>query len=171
MMACMPESDPLSILLHHDRWATMQLLDVCAGLSEEQLHRRFEIGPGSLHDTLTHMVAVLRTWADSLAGRDLRPRLEGDGQRRTIQQLRDLSEAAWQELNAEVRRRPLDELTTRTLRSGKVVRMTRSAILTHATTHGTHHRAQCLNMLRHLGVSPLPPSSIAEWSWVADAPA
>jgi uncharacterized damage-inducible protein DinB len=42
------------------------------------------------------------------------------------------------------------------------------AILTHATTHGMHHRAQCLNMLRHLGVTPLPQSSVIEWTWTAD---
>jgi uncharacterized damage-inducible protein DinB len=36
------------------------------------------------------------------------------------------------------------------------------------TTHAMHHRAQCLNMLRHLGVTPLPPSSVAEWTWLAD---
>ena len=41
--------------------------------------------------------------------------------------------------------------------------------LTHITTHGTHHRAQCLNMLRQLGVTPLPPSSVAEWTWLGDA--
>jgi uncharacterized damage-inducible protein DinB len=35
-------------------------------------------------------------------------------------------------------------------------------------THGVHHRAQCLNMLRHLGVKPLPLSSVAEWSRTAD---
>ena len=29
-----------------------------------------------------------------------------------------------------------------------------------------HHRAQCLNMLRQLGVTPLPPSSVAEWTWL-----
>jgi uncharacterized damage-inducible protein DinB len=33
-------------------------------------------------------------------------------------------------------------------------------------THGMHHRAQCLNMLRRLGVQPLPPSSVAEWTWL-----
>jgi hypothetical protein len=36
---------------------------------------------------------------------------------------------------------------------------------------GVHprHRAQRLNMLRRLGVQPLPPSSVAAWSWLGEA--
>src|SRR4051794_35638663 len=75
----MPESDPLQILLDHDRWATGRVLDACAKLPAEQFHQRFDIGPGSLHDTLTHVVGAMRTWTDTLAGTDPRPRLETDG--------------------------------------------------------------------------------------------
>jgi uncharacterized damage-inducible protein DinB len=46
----MAESDPLQILLAHDRWATEQVLDACGRLTEEQFQRRFDIGPGSLHE-------------------------------------------------------------------------------------------------------------------------
>jgi uncharacterized damage-inducible protein DinB len=34
-----------------------------------------------------------------------------------------------------------------------------------------HHRAQCLNMLRHLGVTPLPASSVTEWTWMGETSA
>ena len=47
--------------------------------------------------------------------------------------------------------------------------MTRGATIVHVTTHGTHHRAQCLNILRQLGVTPLPPSSVAEWTWMGES--
>ena len=77
----MPESDFLQVLLSHDRWATAQLLDACAKLTEEQFHRRFDIGPGSLHDTLTHVVGAMRAWTETLAGAEPRPRLETDGRR------------------------------------------------------------------------------------------
>jgi uncharacterized damage-inducible protein DinB len=71
------------------------------------------------------------------------------------------------ELVAEARRRPLDEMVTRE-RDGKVFQFTRGAVLAHVATHGMHHRAQCLNMLKQLGVKPLPPSSVTEWSRMAD---
>ncbi|RMH26245.1 MAG: hypothetical protein D6693_07555 [Planctomycetota bacterium] len=41
-------------------------------------------------------------------------------------------------------------------------------MVTHVCTHGMHHRAQCLNMLRRLGVETLPPSSVVEWMLTAD---
>src|SRR4051812_11772302 len=84
----MATSDPLAILLAHDRWATTQMLEACEKLSDEQFHRRFEMGPGSLHDTLTHMLAAMRAWGDMLAGREARPRLEGT--RRSVAELKGL---------------------------------------------------------------------------------
>ena len=64
-----PASNPLEILLTHDRWATDQILSACSALTEEQFHRRFDIGPGSLHDTITHIVAAMQVLGDLLAGR------------------------------------------------------------------------------------------------------
>ncbi|MDB5296595.1 MAG: DinB family protein [Phycisphaerales bacterium] len=164
----MPESDPLQILLSHDRWATAQLLDACGTLTADQFHSRFDIGPGSLHDALTHVVGAMRAWTETLAGREPRPRLETDGQRRTPEQLRALSDEACREFSTEARRRPLGETVTRRPREGKPFDMTRGAVLTHVATHGMHHRAQCLNMLRRLGVQPLPSSSVTEWTWVGE---
>ncbi len=74
----MPTSDPIDILLRQNRWATRNLLESCEALPSEQFHQRFEIGPGSLHDTITHILAAMRGWGDMLAGRDQRPRLEGE---------------------------------------------------------------------------------------------
>jgi uncharacterized damage-inducible protein DinB len=164
----MPESDPLQILLSHDRWATTQILDACGGLTADQFHRQFDIGPGSLHDTLTHVVGVTRVWTETLADTEPRPRLEADGQRRTPGQLRSVLDEAWREFSAEARRRPLGEMVVRRTRDGKTLHMTRAAVLAHVTTHGMHHRAQCLNMLHQLGVKPLPPSSVAEWTWLGE---
>jgi uncharacterized damage-inducible protein DinB len=160
----MPESDPLQILLSHDRWATAQLLGACGKLTSDQFHRRFEMGPGSLHDTLTHVVAAMRAWTETLAGAEPRPRIDADGQRRTPEQLLALLEDAWRAFSAEAPRRPLEEMTTRHLRDGRTIQLTRGAIFMQVTTHGMHHRAQCLNMLRQMGVQPLPPSSVAEWT-------
>lgn len=163
----MTEFDPIEILLAHDRWATAQLLDACGALPADQFHQRFDIGPGSLHDTLTHIVGAMRTWTDTLTGGEPRPRPETDGQRRTQEQIRALLEESSAELAAEARRRPLDEVVTRRLRDGRVVTLNRVSVILHVTSHGMHHRAQCLNMLRQLDVKPLPASSVTEWTMVA----
>jgi uncharacterized damage-inducible protein DinB len=164
-----PQTDPVQILFAHDRWATAQILDASGKLSADQFHRRFDIGPGSLHDTLTHIVGAMRTWTDTLSGAELRPRPDTDGQRRTPDQIRALHQESCQELTTEARRRPLAEMVTRRARDGRSFDLTRAAALMQVLTHGMHHRAQCLNMLRQLGVNPLPPSSVAEWTMKGEA--
>lgn len=161
----MPASDPVEILLASNRWATRNILEACAGLSEDQFHRRFEMGPGSLHDALTHILGAMRGWGDLLAGREQRPRL--DGEQRSVPQLLELLDEIADDLDASAKAHPVDELVTR-VRDGKTYTFTRGAVLTHVTTHGMHHRAQCLNMLRHLGVDPLPASSVVDWTRMAD---
>lgn len=161
----MPTADPIEILLSHDKWATRQILDACAPLSAEQFHRRFEMGPGSLHDTTTHMLSAMQIWTDVLAGGEVRPRLEGTT--RTIAELIFLHDRVTNEFTALAKGHPLDGLVTRH-RDGKSFTLSRSAVIMHVATHGMHHRAQCLNMLRHVGVNPLPPSSVVQWTWMAD---
>jgi uncharacterized damage-inducible protein DinB len=153
-------SDPLEILLAHDKWATRQIIAACEKLPPEQFHRQFEMGPGSLHDTLLHMMAAMRVWSDVLAAREQRPRLEGT--RHTTAELSDLLDELSTDIAASARAYSVDGLVTR-VRGGESFQLTRGAVLTHVATHGMHHRAQCLNMLRHVGVSPLPPTSVVEW--------
>ncbi len=164
----MPASNPVEILVAHNHWATRNVLEACAKLTREQFHRRFEMGPGSLHDTTTHLLAALRAWGDLLAGREARLRLEGT-ERPPAELLALLDEIA-ADFAAAVASHPLDETVTGQ-RGGKSYTFTRGGVITHVTTHGMHHRAQCLNMLRHVGASPLPPSSVLEWMLAADAKA
>ena len=170
------ESDPLDILLRHDAWATREVLRACAGLTDEQWHRRFEIGLGSLHDTLTHIVGAMLRWADRIDGppTELRPSIEGDV-RRTPAELLVILDAAAADLAASAERARARGLGTEfavTL-AGQTHRFTLGAALVHVTTHGMHHRAQCLNMLRHLsvpGVSDrLPEIDPLDWQLQARA--
>ncbi len=157
----MAASDPAAILLAHDRWATRQIIDACGKLTDEQFHQRFDMGPGSLHDTVTHIIAAMRVWGDLLAGRAERPRLEGT--RRTLAELSALLEESSADFANSVRAHGVEETVSR-MRAGKMYTFTRGAVQTHVATHAMHHRAQCLNMLRQLGVKPLPPSSVTEWT-------
>lgn len=157
----MPESDPLAILLAHNHWATQQLLDSCAQLPDEQFHQTFEMGLGSLHDTIVHIIGAMRGWGDLLGRREFRDRPEGTSY--SIDELRTMLDEATADLSRSARDHPMDEILTRE-RGGREYSFTRGAVLTHVTTHGMHHRAQCLNMLRQVGVENLPQSSVAEWT-------
>jgi len=156
----MPTTDPIAILLAHDKWATQQILNSCAALAPEQFHRRFEMGPGSLHDTTTHILGAMHSWGDLLASREFRPRLEGT--QRSVPALLSLLEEVTVDFAASAKAHPPDGLVTR-VRDGKSYTFTRVGVITHVATHGMHHRAQCLNMLRQVGVSPLPQSSVLQW--------
>ena len=156
----MPASDPIEILLTTNRWATRQIIDSCAALTSEQFHQSFDMGPGTLHDTIVHILGAMRGWGDMLAGREQRPRLEAT--QCSTEQLVQLLDEISDDLEHSARSHPCDEIVSGS-RGGRDYRFTRGAVLTHVTTHGMHHRAQCLNMLRRLGVEPLPPSSVIEW--------
>jgi uncharacterized damage-inducible protein DinB len=148
----------LERMLAHDLWATRRLLDACRGLPAEALTRRFDIGPGSVHATLVHVVGAMRRWADRIDERPLRPSID-QGTSQGIGALRALLDEAAADLR---------ELALRLAREGRLVErmcpeipgwddprpFTRGTALLHVTTHGAHHRAQVLNMLRHLGVDP-----------------
>jgi uncharacterized damage-inducible protein DinB len=112
------------------------------------------------------MLGAMQRWTQLLMGQEMAARLEKDG-RRSVGELVELLEVCTKEFVGEAYRLPLEATVSRT-REGKVYQFTRGAVLTHVTTHGMHHRAQCLNMLKQLGVKPLPLSSVAEWTWAAD---
>jgi uncharacterized damage-inducible protein DinB len=163
----MPSSNPIEILLKHDRWATRQILQQCAALTPEQLDQKFEIGPGSLRAAALHLVSAQRTWCDTLAGRPVRPHLDKDVKTRTPAEIMALQDEVAPEFIALVAAHPPEQTVTRE-RGGKTHTFTRGAVLAHVLVHGAHHRAQCINMLRRLGVTPLPPSSVIEWAFMED---
>lgn len=169
--------DPLDILLRHDHWGTRRVLEVCRELSPAQFQQRFDMGPGSLHDTLAHVIGAMRRWADRLTQRPIRPAIDNPPRNvgmpseyriRTPDELIALLDPAAAELAtiAVDLRRPgglgLDSEISFAL-DNTTYRTTRGAGLVHVTTHGTHHRAQCLNMLRRLGVRALPELTVVDW--------
>lgn len=171
-------SDPLHILLLHDHWANRRVLELCRELTPDQFHTRFDIGPGSLHDTLAHVIAALRRWGDRLTERPLRPAIDipprklpvaSDYRHRTPDELLELLDPAAAELaalaNAYTLPNANPNLSSQIEISldGNRYRITRGAGLVHIATHGSHHRAQCLNMLRRLGINPLPELTIVDW--------
>jgi uncharacterized damage-inducible protein DinB len=165
----MATSDPLDILLNHDQWATKQILLTCEKLNPEQFDKTFEMGPGSLRATTTHIISAMMTWTDSLAKRPARPRPDQSNVPHAAADLIKMLNDVATEFAGIARAHPLEEFVTRE-RNGKVFNFTRGSVITHVATHSMHHRAQCLNMLRHVGVSPLPQVSVIEWVRLSDNP-
>ena len=157
-----PLSDPLDILLTHDLWANRQLIEVCTPLSPEQFTREFAMGLGTIHKTLVHMASAIYRWSDALAGKTLRPALDA-GKFLTPPSLLPAFEESSGLLRTQAIAKPLSDIVTRDL-GGTLHHFTRGVVLMQITTHGTYHRAQIINMLRHIGVSPVPDPSVMKWS-------
>ena len=155
----MSPNDPLAVLLAHDRWATEQLLAACAPLTDAQLDRPFEIGRGSLRKTLVHLHDVIAGWDDAIAGHAETPPLPADAALPAIAAAHPRVYDAFATTCAVGAAD--DSLSLQ--RGTRSIRAPRGGLLVHVLTHGTHTRAQALNMLRHLGVAPLPQSSVTEW--------
>jgi len=166
-------SDPYDILLGHNHWATRVLLERARELSPDDFHRVFPIGPGTLHDTLTHIIGAILRWADRIDGRPVKPSIErADGSRvgpmvrRTPDELLALLDQACADFAQVVDRAKatgvLPEVRDWTL-GGDTYRFNVAAAIIHVTNHGMHHRAQCMNMLRHLGKPVNADLSEIDW--------
>jgi uncharacterized damage-inducible protein DinB len=167
-------TDPYDILLGHNRWANRVLLERCATLAPEQFHQKFDIGPGTLHDTLSHVIGAMFRWSDRIEGVELRPSIEG--------------RTPGDHLSPMTRRLPIDLITlnddaafgfarvvkkmkegqhlgeTRTWQLGPdTYQFTVAAAIIHVTNHGMHHRAQCMNMFKRLGQSINADLDELEW--------
>ena len=61
--------DLLDRMLGHDHWATAQLLERCAHLTDAQLDQEFDLGHRTLRETLDHMIYVIDFWTGWMSGR------------------------------------------------------------------------------------------------------
>lgn len=155
-------------MLGHDAWATRLLLERCRDLTPAQYTRKFPMGPGTVHDAMLHVVAAMGRWADRIGDRPLRPSLEDEGRTWTPDEISakldefaaDLAAVA-EQVTRENRVNEMMEVRIRGYE--KPFHFTRGTAIMHVTTHGVHHRAQVLNMLRHLGLEDLPDVDAVEW--------
>lgn len=153
----MPRLDTLQESFRHNDWGREKLLTLSAGLSDEQLDRPFELGPGSLRAALRHLYGAERIWFERWQGREL----SGFPHARGLVRLDDLR-TAWRSL-AVARNEYLDaradttlqERITYTTAAGQTYCQPLGELALHVCNHGIHHRAQALNMLRHLDVQPV----------------
>ena len=158
-------TDPASVLIAHDRWANERLYAACQALTAEQFSQPFEMGTGSLSSNLLHNLGAMHGWTDVLNQTPSRPRLEE--QPHTLDQIIELHDPTSSAFEQAALAKPFDTIITRE-RADQTYTFTAGGILTHVMTHSMHHRAQCYNMLRQLGVQKQPMSSIMEWMITTD---
>jgi uncharacterized damage-inducible protein DinB len=137
-------------LFKKNTWATLQLLDACASLSDEQLALMAPGTYGSIKDTLTHICAAEQRYVWRLSGGpapadlrdfpgipDLRQRAQRSGER--------LQELALRARPGETFEREYD---------GKRYSVEKVVVLVQVIDHGHEHRAHVKTVLSVHGIEP-----------------
>ena len=139
------------LFLHND-WARDTLMDAARSLADERLDEPFEMGPGSLRATLEHLCRAERWWLDRWQGTADPPAEPVPGM--PMAGLHECFRAIAHERNEFLDDRDEAEQLVCTTETGRTMTLALSDMVLHVCNHGTHHRAQALNMLRRLGVQP-----------------
>ncbi len=134
-------------------WANGLVFDIAETLDDDQLRREFEMGMGCILKTLAHMRDAEQWWYENWhnGGVYKFAQVQPDT---TVRQLRD----AYQEtidnrhsyfvgLNDD----DVDRTVTATTSEGQTYTFTLGESMLQLCSHGTHHRAQIVNMFRHVG--------------------
>ncbi len=146
---------------YHD-WAIGKLLDLASPLPDASLDRDFAMGHGSLRKTLAHLHDVepfwLANWSGTAGGFLRTPEGTSLAQlRRTWAETAATRNALVASLDAAGAAK-----TVAVSFGGPAMTFRVVESMLQICVHGTHHRAQAINMLRHSGVTP-PPFDVPIW--------
>ncbi|MBX3442860.1 MAG: DinB family protein [Planctomyces sp.] len=155
--------DLLDRLLGHDSWTTGRLLDLAASLGDDQFDQEFDIGHRTVRRTFEHILWNVECWTDLMRSQPVRPRPASNP---SLAMLRERHATASSELFQLARdivdQHRLDETFLDTLDDPPRAKSL-GGVIVHLATHGMHHRAQLLFMLRRLGVENLPEGDALSW--------
>lgn len=155
--------DLLDRLLGHDSWTTRRFLEIASELADADLDREFDLGHKSVRRTFEHLIWNIECWTDLMNGRAVRERPEHGSSLETLLARHNLADAEFQSLAREIADDDRwDETFVDTL-DVPPTEKTLGGVIVHLATHGMHHRAQLLFMLRRLGVQDLPEGDALSW--------
>jgi uncharacterized damage-inducible protein DinB len=163
-------------LHQHRAWVNDNLLTAAASLSEEQLRAPFQIGQGSIWQSLLHLYAAEYVWLEALLGNEdslvqgdvpgqIPGNQQGEGRIAGLDELRhkwSALEQRWTGYLVSLTPESLQDVVYRkSTRSGLGRFGTRrSDVLLHVCTHAHYTAAQVVNMLRQTGVEKLPETML-----------
>jgi uncharacterized damage-inducible protein DinB len=158
--------DRLDRLLGHDAWTTRTLLLRARDLPDEDLDREFDIGHRCFRATADHIIFNMEVWSALMAGEPPDTTRGVAAADRTLDALVERLDVAALRLarvsRAVAERGAWDERWLDVLEEPPTPRSYGGAIA-HVITHGMHHRAQMLYMLRRLGLEGIPEGDVLSW--------
>ncbi len=159
------ELDLIRAYYQYNDWARERVLKVVAPLDDDELDRPFKIGMGTLRKTLLHIRDAEQWWLLNWSGEsaDLFAELPettpiGGLRKETAEIARHR-----RELFDTLGDGDLTRTVTASPRPGVEMSFKLGDAMVQLGGHGTHHRAQALNMLRRLDVEG-PGIDLADWA-------
>lgn len=138
-------------------WGRDQVMKLLEEMDDAALDRPFEMGMGSLRKTLLHLHAAEEFWLRNWLGPHDHPFGKAD-EPLPLKQIRvrfDETAAQRNELLLKKSDADLTEPVAARLPDGRTLKFPLGVTAMQLCGHGTHHRAQVINMLRHCG-KPCP---------------
>lgn len=155
--------DILDRYLGYEAWTLRYFINRCRDISPSQLHQPFDIGHGTVHATVEHIISNLESWTDLMRERPVRhlPPLAATADnylQRFDDAIADFADCA-RMLVAEGR---LDETYMDVLDTPPESK-TFGGTLLHVLTHTTVHRWEIQHMLQRLGLDDLIEGDALSW--------
>jgi len=149
----------------YNDWAQQRVLAAAEPLGDVDLDRPFEIGLGTLRRTLLHLRDAEQWWLDNWT-RDAPGAFAQLPESTTMAELKGVftqTAAARNAHLAGLTNEALQRVTAAEVRPGVRLRFRLGETMLQLCAHGTHHRAQALNMLRHVAAPTPPLDYVAMW--------
>jgi uncharacterized damage-inducible protein DinB len=144
-------NQPLAEIFKYNRWANLQVLDACRGLTREQLDVRAPGTSGPVRELLQHIAGAQQTFVLRTKGRQHEGELDRGSAWPGFETLEQVLTTSSDELIEIAESLDIDRDVDLPF-MGKVFRFPASFFMVHAAEHGVEHRTEIRFALAHLGI-------------------
>ena len=140
-------------LLEYTDWSNHRLLECAGPLTDEQLDRDMQIGPGSLRKTMLHIYNGESVWLKRWRS-EIEIKWPSEAEKVSITDLTRRFEGTIRERDMFLERVPavnLSRVQTYRDSKGSLFQASLGDMLIQGVMHSKHHQAQACNILRRLG--------------------
>jgi uncharacterized damage-inducible protein DinB len=154
--------DVFETLLQHDHWATSLVLQHMVELNDANLDKPFDLGHGSIRDTLSHHLDAIEFWMGLMTGVPGTPQSEPKPAVNDLIDRHNRAHGAFADFVRSIRDEGrLDE----TFVDHHGNESTFGNTFLHVILHSSNHRAEERHMLQRLGVQEIWDADPQEWGW------
>ncbi len=147
-------------------WANQQLFDTIDILHEDQYHKEVPSSFGSLFNTILHMWDAEGLWWQrmKLQERFIKPSETHTGILKDVTNGLMFQSREWNDWIKNSHEQMLQHEFIYQNTKRENFKQPVYQVLLHLFNHGTYHRGQIVNILRHLEVQKIPPTDFIVWS-------